>query len=529
MGKYIKKASCNHGLVFYVKYLKIRKNRCETMKKLFSLILCMLMVITSITSCKSNKQYNTSNSQISNSIASSNQSDNSNNNNNSFVSNNSSNILSSSNNSSNIQSSNNNSSSNILSSSNTISQTPLVTSSTSSTSSTIEKTGYISNGDTTIEPVRSLNEIAAKLSLSDLECNSYDLDKYLLPYWKGNIVYNESLNFIKDKNTGIASAPLLYDPLKVLSVKDSSLGINYVEGQDYIIKNGEIVLTTNSRIHCFNYSDMFFSAEKGGSSWALKKGGYTYFAEGPYFHTKQVAVTYLHNKPWTGYKPAYQGENLPNIINKLKSGKDVKIVFCGDSITKGGNASGMFGANPKTPIWADMLIAKLKKTYPNAKITSFNPAVNGSNSIEGLRNSKVSVSDQKPDLVIIGYGMNDGADANITPAAFKNNIKSIMDVVNEMHDKSCEFILLSTTLPNQDIKLGNANMQGEYSKVLFELERKGILNGTGGAVVADMTAIHQEILKTKRFFDMTANNVNHPNDFLVRAYGQMMCTLLIEN
>lgn len=42
-----------------------------------------------------------------------------------------------------------------------------------------------------------------------------------------------------------------------------------------------------------------------------------------------------------------------------------------------------------------------------------------------------------------------------------------------------------------------------------------------------MTAIHQQLLKTKRFFDMTANNVNHPNDFLIRAYAQLVTTLLI--
>lgn len=401
-------------------------------------------------------------------------------------------------------------------------------SSATSVAPTAQIEGNISKKDTTVEPVRSLKEINAMLSLSDYECNTYNLEKYLLPYWKGNIVYNEPLNFIKDKTTGEAMAPLLFTPLKILSVKDSTLKITYTEGQDYTIVDGKIKLTANTRIHCFNYSDMFFAAEKTGSSWALKNGGYTYFAEGTYFHSKQVAVTYLHSNPWTGYKPAYQGENLPNIISKLKSGKDVKIVFYGDSITKGGNASGMFGVDPKTPIWADMTVEMLKKAYPNAKISSYNPAVNGSNSAEGLRDCKVSVSDQKPDLVIIGYGMNDGADSAITPAVFKSNISAIMTIVNKLYDKSCEYILISSTLPNQEIKLGNANMQDQYAKVLFELERKGTLNGTGGAVVADMTAINKELLKTKRFFDMTANNVNHPNDFLVRAHAQVICTMLIE-
>ncbi len=37
-----------------------------------------------------------------------------------------------------------------------------------------------------------------------------------------------------------------------------------------------------------------------------------------------------------------------------------------------------------------------------------------------------------------------------------------------------------------------------------------------------MTTTHADLLKRKRFQDFTGNNVNHPNDFLVRAYAQVM-------
>ena len=85
----------------------------------------------------------------------------------------------------------------------------------------------------------------------------------------------------------------------------------------------------------------------------------------------------------------------------------------------------------------------------------------------------------------------------------------------------------NATFGNPEIVLGDASYQAEYAEVLYELERAGKAGSRGGVVVGDMTAIHQQLLKTKRFFDMTANNVNHPNDFLIRAYAQLVTTLLI--
>lgn len=70
------------------------------------------------------------------------------------------------------------------------------------TSSSSQKTGYISKANTKVEPTRTLTQIKSMLSSDAMKCDSYDLKKYTTPYWNGNIVYNESLNFIKDPKTG---------------------------------------------------------------------------------------------------------------------------------------------------------------------------------------------------------------------------------------------------------------------------------------------------------------------------------------
>jgi len=45
--------------------------------------------------------------------------------------------------------------------------------------------------------------------------------------------------------------------------------------------------------------------------------------------------------------------------------------------------------------------------------------------------------------------------------------------------------------------------------------------------VAPVTSIHQHILNFKRYYDMTGNNVNHPNDFMARVYTQVVNAILI--
>jgi len=37
---------------------------------------------------------------------------------------------------------------------------------------------------------------------------------------------------------------------------------------------------------------------------------------------------------------------------------------------------------------------------------------------------------------------------------------------------------------------------------------------------------NQNFSEIKRYYDMTGNNVNHPNDFLVRAYAQAVLTAI---
>ena len=76
-----------------------------------------------------------------------------------------------------------------------------------------------------------------------------------------------------------------------------------------------------------------------------------------------------------------------------------------------------------------------------------------------------------------------------------------------------EFILVSPILANPDTYFNGT--QSKYLPALLELE-------TEGTCVADLTSIHTYLLQKKTYTDMTGNNVNHPNDFLIRFYAQVL-------
>ncbi|MFQ9799060.1 MAG: hypothetical protein ACLR23_09125 [Clostridia bacterium] len=64
------------------------------------------------------------------------------------------------------------------------------------------------------------------------------------------------------------------------------------------------------------------------------------------------------------------------------------------------------------------------------------------------------------------------------------------------------------------------NQQPDYKEALDTLCREGV-------IVANVRDVQRELLKKKRFIDMTGNNINHPNDFFHRVYAQVAYTSIL--
>ena len=85
----------------------------------------------------------------------------------------------------------------------------------------------------------------------------------------------------------------------------------------------------------------------------------------------------------------------------------------------------------------------------------------------------------------------------------------------------CEFLLVSTMLPHKlaaGFYRGQPDQQAILEKICEEYGDK--------AELVPMTEVHKALLEKKRYYDMTGNNVNHPNDFLAAVYAQTILSVL---
>ena len=375
--------------------------------------------------------------------------------------------------------------------------------------------------ETTSGKVTTMTTIADKVD-SLLDYSKYTLEAYMQPVWEGNTMYNEMVMFFPNGQTkAVDPAPLLYTPKKVVSVRSYDLKTEYVEGVDYTVKDGCIALTPNSRIKAWAYDDYYLkvpgASPAGGLPCISVPGRYFFFGSGKDFAPYQVCVTYTHEGKWNGPVPAYQGHKLPKSSMKLAKKQTLNVVYYGDSVTVGKEASGVNKIAPNMPRWSDMVTAQLEE-LTGASINATNTAKGGQTSQWGLENVEENVNKYNPDLVVLAFGMNDGS-RKYTTSVFKANIEHIINKVRAKHP-NCEFLLVATHLPNPDESSRQGNQEA-YAACLKELA-----NSKSGVAVANVTEVHKYLLTVKRYGDMTANNVNHPNDWLIRVQGQIILQAL---
>ena len=123
-----------------------------------------------------------------------------------------------------------------------------------------------------------------------------------------------------------------------------------------------------------------------------------------------------------------------------------------------------------------------------------------------------------PDLVVYGFGMNDGwKSADEFMALTKSAVGKIRTAY-----PTCGICLISTMLPHFRAA-GFFGHQIEYEPHMFDYAAEN-----DRMAVAPMTSVHQALLRRKEFYDMTGNNVNHCNDYLARVYAMTILRTIME-
>ena len=140
----------------------------------------------------------------------------------------------------------------------------------------------------------------------------------------------------------------------------------------------------------------------------------------------------------------------------------------------------------------------------------------------GLEHLQTEVADYHPDLAVIGFGNND----RFSPAEYKEKLAAMVaDLRRTCPDT--EVILMDPLTPNRFIARGDDGymwnvFQPYYAQKNLELEQE-----ISGAAALEINRPHLQLQEIKRFHDMTANNINHPNDWFYRVVAQIASRLLI--
>jgi len=197
------------------------------------------------------------------------------------------------------------------------------------------------------------------------------------------------------------------------------------------------------------------------------------------------------------------GDILLEVKHKLSRGHEVCYVVYGDSISTGGEAS------EESYTYFSRFAARLTELHPEGSFRIMNKAIGGETSEGGAERVISDVVSEQPDLVTIGYGMNDQNKFEhgngVSLPEYEHNIRFMIE---ELQRSGNVAIVLVTPCQPNPLWKHTSGMIGEYAEVL---RRLGNEYGVG---VADAYAIWQHALDAgKTPESLLANNINHPNDY----------------
>lgn len=440
--------------------------------------------------------------------------------------------------------------------------------------------------------------------------NAGAMDTFLAPIWATDEVVDESATIV----TANGSTSLLYLPVPgSVVIRNYHNEKYYVENVDFTVnyQTGEIIRMTSGELPYFEMNE-YLLVKEDGVNINIKRdapallndkdvmdSGFNYIA---YYGDRQrldrhFNVSYrvntalaekseaelkaagyrLDKVKWdaaidttnrnqvtnlTGTFPkvAEQTSTYKSFLDKLKMENEATIMFYGDSITFGCNATGFSagggygplygpgeGREPFIPRWSDMVSQWLSREYA-ADITTLNGAVGGWDTWDGVQywqeahpSSEMGQKGMTPfdnagntDLLVLAFGMNDASSSTVSQTMYKDHIKILISAYYEQRaakgHKDGAVLLVSSMLPNMQSTWNK--WHGEIEGLLNEVANtyNGVVDSYGAtrhvavAPVSSMFKSFEEKDKVTR--NVLANNINHPTDFGVRVYAQTILQTL---
>lgn len=305
---------------------------------------------------------------------------------------------------------------------------------------------------------------------------------------------------------------LLFEPLRLLRAYSSDHRCEYPVS-DFTIHGREIIYTGSASLPMLSESELILD-EKTPNSFEHYTDGKRYLLYLPNggLSDYQICFDYETDDDWDGPVPGFKPESLPRFQQKTAQGDSICVVFLGDSISAGGDASGHVKKTPYTPPYTEQFAERIRVATGH-EVFTHNLSKGGQSSPWAVAQAEAAAA-LKPDLLVIAFGMNDASWSGIPVEDYAENIRSAMDTVRKSNPET-EFILVSPMTPNPSWSRFRPDLRAAYHEALLGMEDTGV-------VVCDVRSPWLYLSGRKDFLSLSGNGLNHPNDYGHRLYADVL-------
>ncbi|MBQ8295119.1 MAG: GDSL family lipase [Clostridia bacterium] len=220
------------------------------------------------------------------------------------------------------------------------------------------------------------------------------------------------------------------------------------------------------------------------------------------------------------------------IIEKLKAKQEsiygaepVTIAFLGDSVTQGCFECYLTSPTSLQTVfdypnaYSTRVREMFNLLYPNAQVNIVNSGISGDNATNGFSRLERDILRFNPDLVVVGFALNDSCSGADGLERYKNSIRSILETLQA---KGIECILLTPNMMNTNtschlrdelfIRLAKqfAEVQNSGMLTAYVDAEKAIANELG-VPVCDVYAKWLQMQEGGvEITELLANKLNHP-------------------
>jgi len=182
---------------------------------------------------------------------------------------------------------------------------------------------------------------------------------------------------------------------------------------------------------------------------------------------------------------------VAHTLRKLGADKWVTVIFLGDSVTAGGNASSPARRFP------DLFASRLQRQFPRSRVRMINAGAGGTNSDFGLERLDKDVLAHQPDLVVIEF-VND---MGWPPDKIRKNYAELVRRIRERGET--------------DIIVCTPHLTAEFLSGRFDAAAQALRDAAqeNGVGLADLTQMWRDLrAQGLPYLTLLANRINHPDD-----------------